>query len=359
MALKNALAIKTLVGNTDLELKADVGESFLVKDIFIFSPATSYVTIKTEKTTTGYFRVSGDLGSHLPFPLSPTNHSLGFSLDAGAMASVEYNAIKNAAGTALDQMFAAEVDLAAPAVVPRMTYPKQILSSPKTILSYMKDLGLFNGYPVATGETLKITGAAQASSIQCVLYEIYDGEDIKNTDPNGSKAREYFFLNYGRPSTGPSGSEDSLYSVIQSPAEFPDFPYGKTVPAKTEIDLIGILSSDICRADSDVDDYTYSTYLKLVFERETLFDEDRNGILHRGINPPDTYDLYLIAEGQSFFGNYSSVDSKPPFIFPSPMTFKEGDELNIYLSTVAVGAGASLGAAWLETALILGVRRAE
>jgi hypothetical protein len=131
------------------------------------------------------------------------------------------------------------------------------------------------------------------------------------------------------------------------------------VPPKTTIDLLGILGSEITISGATVAAYIYSQYLKLVFERETLFDEDRNGIPHLGLTPPDVATLVSIAEGSSLIGNYSTVDAKMPLMFDTPLTFGEGDELGIYLTTALAGAGGTITAARSEIATIEMVRRAE
>lgn len=357
MAIKEAYAVKTVLGTTDLELKADPGESFLIKDVLIHNPASNYVTFKTEKTTVGYFRVAGDLGSHLPFPFAPTKHSVGFNAKAYSMTSVEYNAIIDAAGNDLDMLFASEIDLAAEAVTPRMSYPQQILRNPPTILEFLAGKGAFAGYPVATGETFKITGANQANAAQVVIYEIHDEADIVSDQVNGSKAKDYLYINYGRPSAAITESTDTIYDTIQSPAEFPNFPFDAVVPAKTEIDLVGILASNICAAGDAITKYTYSSYLKMILDRETLWDEDRSGIPHVGLYAPNVADLISIGEGYGLIGNLSSIDSALPLMFPSSLLFAEGDELNVYLSTIKVSTGGSITALRAEIALILKVRR--
>lgn len=359
MAMKQAFAVKQVRGNTDLELTADVGETFRIKNIHIYNPATSYITLKTEKTTVGYFRVAGDLGSHLPFPKANTKHSIGFNAQAYAMTSVEYNAVLDAGGNELDMLFSAETDLAAPGVTPRMSYPQQLNPNPWTILRYLENKGLFAGYPVATGETFKITGAAQSGAIQLVVYEIWEGEDVKNTEDNGSKAKNYFFINYGRPGASVTTSTETVYDTAQSPAEFPAFPFNRTVPPKTKIDILGICGSNIAIAGSTTAKYNFTKYLKLVFERETLFDEDRNGLLNEGLTPPDVANLVSIAEGHGLLGNYSSVDAREPFLPASPLMFNEGDELNIYTTTEIADTGATITAARLEIALIEKVSRTE
>lgn len=357
MGLKNPFAIKTVFDATDLELKADSGESFLIKNILIDNPSSNYITCRTEKTTVGYFRVGGDLGSHLPFPKQNTKHSIGFDAIADTTPPTQFNDIVDAGGNQLDMAFAAVTDLAAQAVTPRMSYPQQINPNPPTILEFLMKMDLFTGYPVASGETFKITGASQSGSIQAVIYEVYDEDDQKPDTENGSKATEYFFINYGRPSAAINTTTDTVYDTVQSPSEFPAFPYGKVVPSKTELDIIGLLASDICIAGDAVSKYTYSKYIKMVKDREVMHDEDRNGIPHVGLFAPDVASLVAIGEGKSLFGNHSTIDTQPPFMFPTPLTFTEGDELNIYLSTILVSTGGSISAARAEIASIMKARR--
>lgn len=359
MGIKQIFAIKTVFDGTDLELKADADESFLIKDIIISNPVSNYLTLRTEKTTVGYFRVAGDLGSHLPFPLHNTKHSLGFEAIADTTPPTEFNDVIDAGGNQLDMAFAAVADLASQAVVPRMTYPQQLNPNPKSILSLLMKEGHFNGYPVASGETFKLTGASQSGSIQSVIYEIHDAGDQKSDAMNGSRANEYLFINYGRPAAAINTTVDTAYDTAQTPSEFPTFPFGKVVPAKTTLELIGLLASDICIAGDAITKYTYSKYIKFVTNREVLFDEDRNGIPHVGRFAPDVAELVAIAEGQSLFGNYSTIDGQMPFMFPSPLIFGEGDELNIFLSTVLVSTGGSISAARAEIGCIMKAKRTE
>lgn len=357
MTLKNPYALKTVFGNTDLELKADPGESFLIKNIFIASPVGSYITLRTEKTTVGYFRVDGNLGSHLPFAIGKNQHSHDILTGATAVAATEDGAlIADATGNEV-------ANLRLSKTVISTTYKRSLQENTianigkQTILEYLSNKGLFAGFPVAAGETFKITGAAQAGSIQVVQYEIHEEGDMKEDAENGSKSKEYLFMNYGRTSAAVVNSVDTLYDTPQTPAEFPTFPFGKVVPAKTELDLLAIFASDISETDAALGNYTYSKYMKLVYQREVLFDEDRNGIPHVGFFAPDVVNQLSVAEGQSFFGNLSTKDNKEPLFFPQALTFKEGDELNIYLTTVKVGTGGSLAVGDAEIALCLKVRR--
>lgn len=315
MALKQPYAVKTVLGNVDLTLKADTGEAFLVKDIYIHNPATRYATLRIEKTTVGFYRVGGPLGSHLAFipgrsqPITPTD------------------------------------------LVPA---PEMM-----TLLAFMIKIGIMKGYPVAEGETFLITGVRQPGAIQSVVYEIYDAEDIKPTDPNGSRPTEYVYINYGHTGAPVNVVGDSLYRVSTSPVEFPAFPFGDDVPAKTEISLVGILASDFAPMANTAADNIWTTHLKLIKEREVLFDEDRAGILMHGPPGANVGGRDRVAEGWSLIGNYSSVDMRKPLIFPEPVVFSPGEELLIFLTTDRAGAGQAIATDRHEIGLIQKVRKLE
>ena len=315
MALKEPFMVKQVIGNQDLTLEAKTGESLLIKDIQIYNPADDYIKVTIEKTLVGYFRVGGVLGNHLPF----------------------------LAGTIKDSN-----------VAPRAGYPGR-----KTLLSYLFDKGIFKGFPVAEGQTFKITGAAGANAVQLVIYEVYEAGDQTPDKPNGSESKEYFYINYGRLTEDVTKSGTSPYSISVTPAEFPQFPFGVDVPAKHEISIHGVLASDYAPASNDGTNYAITKYLKFVKERTTLFDEDKNGLLLYSPfkNNPNSFDL--VGAGLSRIGNYSTVDFKEPLIFPSPLVFTPGEELNIFLDAEVGGSGVKLTQAQTEIGLIITVKRVE
>lgn len=65
------------------------------------------------------------------------------------------------------------------------------------------------------------------------------------------------------------------------------------------------------------------------------------------------------AEGFTLVGNYSEYDNNPPLIFPTPLTFRAGDELGIYVTTVMGGTGQVITVDEHEICLIEKVRRAK
>lgn len=372
MGLKQPLAVKTVLGDTDLELKADPGESFLIKDILIYNPASSYTTLQTNKTTVGYFRVGGLMGSHLPFvagrsqPRLAGHDHVALTVNGSDTAAdkTAFVSVTEGGGTAqADIMVAhagggADVPIDTDEVIASLG-ANVPMPDKATLLSLMVQWGLLDGYPVAVGETFKLTGVKQANAIQMVKYEIYDEEDMKPEMANGSRSLEYIFCNYGNTGASIAAPGSHLYDTTLNPGEFTDFPFGKVVPAKTEIDLVGILASDFSPSENDGSDSQYTQFIKLITNRETLFDEDRNGLLMLGPSGTNVGGRDRIGEGQSLFGNYSDVDMNLPFRFHTPLTYLAGDDLDIYITTAGAGSYKDIAVAEHEIALILRVRRTD
>lgn len=372
MALKQPFAVKTVLGDTDLELKADPGESLLIKDIRIYNPASNYVTLGIDKTTVGYFRVGAQMGSHLPFmpgrsrPVIDGHDHVAWTVDASETAGditafvpiIEGDGTAQAGVTVGHAGGGTDIDITTDEVI-AATGANVPAPLNKTLFSWMIEKGLLSGYPIAVGETFKITGAKQANAVQMVIYEIHEEEDQKAEMPNGSRSLEYVFVNYGNTGASITAPGTHLYDTTLNPGEFADFPFGKVVPAKTEVDLVGILASDFAPSENDGSDSQYTQYLKMIAERETLFDEDRSGLLMLGPSGTNVGGRDRIGEGQSLFGNYSDVDMNLPFIFPVALTYKGGDDLDIYITTAGAGSYKDIAVAEHEIGLILQVRRVE
>lgn len=182
------------------------------------------------------------------------------------------------------------------------------------------DLGIHRGFPIAEGQTMTIKPAAVgATVIGAIEYEIGEKDDFKATDPNGSAAKEYDFLNYG---TNTAQALTTIYTPVdksRNPDEYPAFPFGEAVPPKKRIQIFGFLFMD-WKDSAGTTNPEYS-YLRLMKDREVLFDEDRNGIWVRE------------GMGQLTWGpcRQTNVDIE---LLPAPLTFEQGTELN-----VAVQAG--------------------
>lgn len=317
MALLNPYMVKQAIGKTagqSLELEADTGESFLVKNIYIDENDATMTDISIDKAMVGRWRTAKALGNHLAFPFGSAKIPITNYLNAAI--------------------------------------PK------KTLMSLLMDMGIFTGYPIAEGQKMVISPAVAAEYLGDVVieYERYDAGDMKADMENGSAALEYMFINYGDVGSAITTAGNYLINTVNSPTEFPDFPIGKDVPAKTEIDLMGLLATEAYDWDSAIL-ISYTKYLKMVKGRDTLFDEDRNGIMFLGSDRGAAGVATYYGEGYSPIGNYTEIDTKPPFIFPTPLTFLAGEELNTYITSDIVTAAASIAQAGSEIGFIEKVRR--
>lgn len=361
MALLQPFAIKTQLGDTDLELTAGPGESFLIKDIFTHYCDESYCTIRIDKTTVAYFRQGGSCGAHIFRLASWNRHSHGITLNTDqALMETDVYKVRNVVGenTKLGMAALKTGDVSGNyrwnEAVQQVTGGRT-----ETLLQYLLKRGDFKGFPVAEGETFKITGAARSNCKQVVVYEIHEAGDMSSDMENGSKALTYLFLNYGNCGASINVNGDSLFTTSISPAEFPSFPFGAVVPAKCQIELIGLCGSPFAPKENDDTDYIYTQFMKLVKDREVLFDEDRQGIIFENRQLSLTHRTDSFAQGISLIGNKSEYDLNNPFMFDPPLVFLPGDELGIYLSTVASGSGQDISVGEQEICLIERVTRLE
>lgn len=297
MALLNRFMMKSLLGTTaddSLTLEPDTGRSLLVKDILTCPDADRYLNVKISKTQVGYFRIdNADLGSHLS--------------DVTALESA--------------------------------TLPIEAVPRP-SILRSMEAAGVFKGYPIAEGEKMVLThddGGNLGNTV--IVYEEYEEGDITSDMQNGTEAEEYVYINYGRHTTAPAAIGSFVYDNQITPVEFPEFPFGKVVPANKEITINALLASDRCISDGTPDGLA-TTYYALKKGRETLFDEDLNGILAVGVLA-DVASNVQCEMGASILGEGSHLTQRPVFYFPDPIHFDSGEELNIYATYVASAGGAA------------------
>jgi len=320
MALKEPFMVKSAFGvdaDTAVELEAKTGESLLVKDVIITGSDDEYVLLEVEKTTVGFFRVNAHvLGSHLPVSQAFCKN-YQFLLGITPSASI-------------------------------------------TLISYMIKKGWMRGYPVAEGQTFRVKPFTSGKKLNNVfiIYEKYDAGDIKSTDENGSESKTYIFVNYGRPGSNLTTAGDYGVTSCVTTEEFPDFPFGKSVPSNTTIDILAILGSESIRYD-DASNYVYTKYLKMFKGRTCLFDRDKNGLPFYQSTFAGISSGYHFARGLSVIGNYTAYDRREPFVPPTPLSFKEGDEVKVYITTGAKGSTASLLNKYAEIALVERVKIAE
>ena len=344
---------KTVFDNTDLELEAKTGQGLIIKDIKIFNPLTDYISVSIAKTTVGYFRVGGVLGSHLPFPLGRSEHSHDFTSGSTAIATAEDGALLENAGGIEEANFRIPKAPADTTFSRIANLSKSGHINHKTILNLLFETGLFTGFPVASGEKFVITGAKQIGAIQMVEYEIWEEADITPEMENGSKSTSYLYVNYGRSENTINVATDVVLNTPNNPAEFPDFPFAAPVPAGRNIELHGILASDVKPLAATDTVYTVTQFLKFMLGKTFLFDEDRQGLLYHAPLLESPGDVDIIAEGFSVGGNFSDVDLRHPFFFVPPIIFPQGQELTIAWKCAKLGAGSAISTALQEIGLIL------
>ena len=182
----------------------------------------------------------------------------------------------------------------------------------------LQQLAIFDGYPIAEGETFEIKPAVQGADIVgAIVYEVYDAEDMKAEMPGGSKAKEYMFINYGTNTAIIAAGAYGNLDKSRNPGEYPAFPFGDVVPAGYEVDLHGVLLKTWGGYVDDTADTM--RYLKMIRDRKVLFNDDRRGIyVTQGMGPLTWGSI-----------RQTNCDIK---LLPTPLKFGPGDELNISLS---------------------------
>jgi len=301
--LRQANAIKRVATTVAFALQADAGESFLIRNIIFGSTATTgFPVLRVDRKTVGCYRGGAQGVSHL-------GHD--------------------------DATFL-----------------------PNNLMKWLADRGVNVTIPVAEGQTFTIERAGDTGDV-IVIYDIYDAADIRADMVNGSESKEYNFIQYMTASGAIVAVGDTILDVSLSPAEFPDFPCGKVVPARTVIDILGICGQPVSKGDAGTG-HTTTQYLKLVKDRETLFDEDRNGIPFMAVE--NTTGTAVYATDVSLIGDAVSVPAAltdpcvgVPLLFEPPLHFESGEELLAYLNCSYAASG-TLAVAEIRVGMIMNVK---
>lgn len=301
--LRQANAIKRVASGTAFALQADAGESFLIKCLYAgpTALATGYPVLRVDRKTVGCYR-GGAIG---------VNH----------LGSVDD------------------------------TYIAQ------NLMKWLGDNGVNVTIPIAEGQQFTVERSGNTGDLTAV-YDIYDAGDIRKDMSNGSDSKDFTFIQYMTASAALEAVGDHELSVSLSPAEFPDFPCGKAVPARHKIELLGLVGAPVSKGDGATG-HTTSQYLKLVKERETLFDEDRNGIPFMADENTTGTAMYktamsLIGDCVQVGASLSNPSEGVPLLFDPPLKFESGEELQVYL-TCSYAASGTIAVAEVRVAAILHV----
>jgi len=294
--------VKRITASGGGDLQADAGESFLIRGLYC-EPSTNdtFLTLRVDRKTVGVYRVKGRYGNHL-------SHI-------------------------------------------RRDYISM------NLIEFLTRKGINVAIPVAEGQVFNVSRYAETGEV-VIVYDIYEAGEINAGMPNGSDAKEFTFIQYMDAATYPSASGDTVINTALSPAEFPDFPCGAVVPAKKNIDILGLIGTPVGHK-TDANNHILTTFVKLIKDRETLFDEDRNGIPFRASLPtftdPEHRAAFSLIGGAGNWWLDGDFDTYgEPLIFDPTLNFVSGEELLIYL-TFALTGTKTLGAASIDLATILHV----
>ncbi|KKN15621.1 hypothetical protein LCGC14_0984080 [marine sediment metagenome] len=305
--LKYSNAAFEIAGLSTYNLTADIGESFLIRKITVFAPSDDgYLVLRVDRKTVGVYRTKGKSGNHLGHPQTGWLH--------------------------------------------------------KNLMESLTRHNINVSIPVAEGQTFTYEFTTGNGHV-CSYYDVYDAGDIRADMPNGSAAKEYTFIQYMNAGTYPSASGDVLLNTSLSPTEFPDFPCGKSVPPRHKIDVLGVVGCPV--GDStDGNNYIVTDFVKLIKEREVLFDQRRRGFLFTGLRG--------VVSGTYWNNTFSPIggcvpvkielydqDStqpsyQEPLIFDEPIHCIGGEELQVYITARLVGSH-TLTAGAIDLAAILRV----
>lgn len=280
------------------ELEARAGESLLIRRIETYQTdpfgesGDTDIILKTDRVTTGVYRIWGKTGNHI---------------ETVRTAQHKFN-----------------------------------------IMEFLEKRGVNVALPVAEGQVFSWSTTAEVRAI-VIMFDRYAAGDMVKSAPNGSESKEYVFMQYMNVGTGLDAAGDALFNLSLSPAEFPDFPCGKVVPARHKISVLGLVGCPWCDGAVGVQGF-YTTHIKLVKEREVLFDIDRNGIPFHSYSTNSVALLRaagysLIGSGQYTLGGGHGGQGDP-LMFEPPLDFASGEELNIYAKCTAYGAAP----VWTSTA---------
>jgi len=302
--LLQANMIKRLIASGGGVLGARSGECFRLKRIEVIPSANdTYLTISIDRVTVAFYRIKGKAGNHL-------------------------STLQNA-------------------------YLKH------NLLDYLTAQGIDVTIPVAEGQKLTVERYAEAGNVM-LIYDRYTAGDVLASDPNGTESNTYTMMQYAKIGTAPTASGDHLIDTPLSPAEFPDFPCGKVVPARHTIEMLGVVGSPFNDAAAGPEGFA-TTFMKFIKDREVLFDPDRAGIPFDAQDVAATALSYganfsLIGPNTEILLNTNAIGNGPPMMFDPPLRFEAGQELNVYLSLIKTAA-----ATWTDNvddqAFILRIRR--
>jgi hypothetical protein len=146
---------------------------------------------------------------------------------------------------------------------------------------------------------------------------------------NGSDASEMTYICYGSTAASVSTAGEFQYSSVFMPTGFMAFPFGATVPAGYQANVLALMFSGRVLNGTTSGWTTSLVGYKFMSQRQVLFAKDRTYI-HCEMSNPGTTSTFYIGFDDGPSGDYTSLSYKKPWIFDHPIVFNEGEDLSIY-----------------------------
>jgi len=333
MALKARNQTKLITASGGGTLVADADESFLIKDIFcVPSSNDTYLALLTQGTGVGAFRVKGKAGNHLPYPIPV------------AVVIYEWSP-----GTILSRL---------------RRLGKEMLGLPGSpadggLEDFQKN-PLDIRFPIASGETFRVTRYAEAGNV-CLLYDIYDAGDIKPEMPNGSKSRISRYLHYATNVASAASGAVAVSTTLMGSgsglsgwAGGDEWPVnGLAVAEKNVYRLLAIAAAPLAKGNAAGSaNAGYTTHLQLIARNTILMDEDRVGLPMLGNSAETGASTVSYVSKGSVVGPGTQQNPPGPYLFDPRLEFGEGEKLTTNIVIAGYASGGP-GAGELDLAFVL------
>jgi len=223
----------------------------------------------------------------------------------------------------------------------------------QSICDEVKRKGLWPTIPLGEGETLAITAPGVNHWVQAE-YDLYDAGDITPQMPNGSKSSVYRMFQVISNSGVRATAGDLLLDQSDIDAAFPAFPGGDVVPANTTMELLALFGSPWSHG-TDTDNGEYTTYLKLLKNREDILDDALTGMVYTG---DWTFIANAVSADKMAGALWVSRGFTSPcgiYVFDPPVVFGPGEELNVYATLARTGAGGDFTAGQVKVGFLFDV----
>lgn len=228
------------------------------------------------------------------------------------------------------------------------------ISNIVSILTSLKELGMFWPIPLASGQTLTVT-AAGANKFVEVVYDLYDAGDVQANEPNGTLSNESMLYQVIGNSDTVTAAGDWPLDQSQLDSIFPAFPGGAKVPANHTMDLLALFGSPVTKAASGAQQQ-HTSRLKLVKNADDIADKDLGGYLFYGDQDYATNGTHYRTDASRLWVPKDGVRAGL-IVFDEPIRFVGGDELNVNATVVESATAGDLTANEISLGMVFRVSR--